>query len=54
MVKSKKSTIPATCKTCGGEVPPSVHLTAEGADYVYHFCSLPCQQKWPEKNKGKK
>ena len=26
------------CKVCSKEIPQSVAHTAEGADYVWHFC----------------
>ncbi len=34
------------CNTCQREIPISAALTAEGADYVWHFCGKPCYEKW--------
>ncbi len=40
------------CEVCLKEVPKSVALVAEAADYVAHFCGLECYSKW--KNGGEK
>ena len=34
------------CEVCITEVPLSVAKSAEGLDYVHHFCGLDCLQKW--------
>ncbi|WP_436306911.1 DUF3330 domain-containing protein [Variovorax sp. LjRoot290] len=39
------------CEICLGEVPQSAVLVPEVADYVAHFCGLPCYEllkKLPE------
>jgi hypothetical protein len=45
-----------TCEVCAREIPASVGLTAEGPDYILHFCGFECMDHWktrPE-NDGKK
>lgn len=39
------------CEECCAEIPPSAAVTAEGADYVYHFCGQDCYEKWQVKHK---
>lgn len=34
------------CDICLKEVPASVVKSAEGLDYVMHFCGLECFDKW--------
>jgi len=34
------------CEVCLTEVPLSVANSAEGLDYVHHFCGLNCLLKW--------
>lgn len=40
------------CETCKKEIPASVAMTAEGGDYIHHFCCPNCMdhffQKHPE------
>lgn len=54
MTKEKK----LKCEVCQKEIPHSVAHTAEGADYIHHFCSPECQDHYfrehPELKKGKK
>jgi hypothetical protein len=38
------------CDVCLTEVPASVAQTAEGPDYVQHFCGLDCLEKWQEQS----
>jgi hypothetical protein len=38
------------CDVCMAEVPASVAQTAEGPDYVQHFCGLDCLEKWQEQS----
>jgi uncharacterized protein DUF3330 len=35
-----------TCKVCLKEVPISEAKVPEATDYVLHFCSLECYNKW--------
>jgi YHS domain-containing protein len=37
---------PCECKNCCKQIPTSAALTAEGKDYVWHFCSKNCYEKW--------
>ena len=32
------------CEVCKKDIPTSVVITAEGAEYVHHFCSVECQE----------
>ena len=43
------------CSTCLAEIPADVALSAEGPDYVQHFCRLDCLGQWQDKlnKKGK-
>jgi len=41
-----------TCAVCLGEVPQSAATSSEATDYVSHFCSNECYEKW--KNPSKK
>ena len=41
------------CETCLTEIPPDEAQSAEGEDYVVHFCGLECYSKWKEQA-GKK
>lgn len=34
------------CNVCLKEIPRSVAQSAEGADYVYHFCGPECYERW--------
>jgi len=35
-----------SCEACKKEIPTSVALNMEGADYVYHFCSPDCRDHY--------
>ena len=37
------------CDHCHTEVPATVALSFEGADYVYHFCGPQCIEAWCKK-----
>jgi hypothetical protein len=37
------------CEVCTKEVPLSAAKTAEGFDYVMHFCGLDCYEAWQRK-----
>lgn len=34
------------CRVCGKEVPRDEAKSAEGEDYVVHFCGYDCYEKW--------
>lgn len=34
------------CEVCLREIPTSVAKSAEGPDYVHHFCGLECLGQW--------
>ena len=36
------------CAVCMTEIPASVAVSDEGADYVRHFCGEPCFARWRE------
>ena len=39
------------CSQCLKEIPASEAKSAEGTDYVVHFCGLECYDRWiKEKN----
>ncbi|MFP4131207.1 DUF3330 domain-containing protein [Thiohalospira sp.] len=42
------------CEVCLTEVPASVAQTAEGPDYVQHFCGLDCLERWQEQGEKTK
>lgn len=44
---------PIACDVCLTEIPASVAETAEGPDYIYHFCGLECYVKWQEAKEEK-
>ncbi|HGT2644412.1 TPA: DUF3330 domain-containing protein [Legionella pneumophila] len=47
MSKQEKEGCPlCQCATCCKEIPESAAATVEGADYVRHFCSTECYEKW--------
>jgi hypothetical protein len=50
MTKIDRPVEPETvaCEICMKEVPASEAKTAEGTDYVLHFCGLDCFAKWQE------
>lgn len=35
-----------TCAECCGQLPPTGAYSAEMDDYVSHFCSMTCYDKW--------
>jgi hypothetical protein len=36
------------CEICKKEIPKSVVITAEGAEYIHHFCSIECHDHYFE------
>lgn len=38
-----------SCEICLSEIPESVIHSAEGPDYVHHFCGLECLHVWHAK-----
>lgn len=40
---------PLACSVCMKEIPGDVDYTAEGHEYVFHFCGLDCYRKWHER-----
>lgn len=40
-----------SCDVCMTEIPPSVAETAEGDDYVMHFCGVECMEAWRKHQK---
>jgi hypothetical protein len=40
-----------SCAVCMVEIPASVALSDEGADYIQHFCGLDCLDSW-KREKG--
>lgn len=43
---SKAMETPIECDNCHTEIPASVALSFEGADYIYHFCGRQCLDVW--------
>lgn len=41
------------CSECLKEIPASEAKSAEGIDYVAHFCGLECYDKWIKENPDK-
>jgi len=37
-----------TCEVCLKEIPASLAVTGEAADYVHYFCGADCYAKWQE------
>lgn len=37
------------CAVCLKEIPKSEEHSAEGLDYLLHFCGLTCYEQWQEK-----
>lgn len=35
-----------SCEVCLKEIPISEAKSAEGSDYVYHFCGQGCYSEW--------
>ena len=42
------------CHVCEKIVPKAAALTAEGQEYVYHFCNTECLTFWKEKQEKEK
>jgi len=40
---------PVACEVCLKEIPASVAKTAEGGDYIHHFCGIECLEAWRAK-----
>jgi hypothetical protein len=38
--------VKAPCSECLQEIEPLPALTVDQQDYVYHFCSAECLEKW--------
>jgi len=51
MKASKDSCEQCICEECCAQIPSSAAVTAEGVDYVHHFCGQPCYEKWQAKHK---
>jgi hypothetical protein len=53
MTKIDRPVEPETvaCEVCLKEIPVSEAKTAEGTDYVLHFCGLDCFAKWQRQAK---
>ncbi len=41
-----------TCSICMKEIPESVAHSAEGEDYVLHFCGATCFEKWEKQTQS--
>jgi len=50
MTKLYDETEKVSCDMCKKEIPRSVVLSVEGADYTYHFCSPECKDHFFSKN----
>jgi hypothetical protein len=37
---------PIECNHCHTQIPATVALSFEGADYIYHFCGPQCLDVW--------
>lgn len=42
------------CEECCAQIPTSAAVTAEGVDYVHHFCGQACYEKWQAKQQEEK
>lgn len=51
MNQSKDKDKHLSCNVCHNEIPLSAALTPEGVDYVHHFCSKDCFEKWRKHQK---
>ncbi len=40
-----------SCDVCLKEIPASTAHTAEGGDYLYHFCGVECLEAWKRKQR---
>ena len=41
------------CSQCLKEIPASEAKSAEGTDYVVHFCGLECYDRWIKEKQDK-
>lgn len=41
------------CHVCKKEIPKAAALSAEGKEYVLHFCDISCLDHWEKENEGK-
>ena len=50
MIDSTRPTEPdlVHCDICLSEIPASAAQTAEGDDYIAHFCGIECYKKWQQ------
>lgn len=37
------------CEVCLTEIPETVAQTAEGPDYIHHFCGIDCMSRWKQR-----
>ena len=42
------------CQICMKEVPKDLSKSAEGVEYVYHFCGQECFEKWEKQEDDQK
>lgn len=42
---------PIECEICLKEIPESAAFTAEGSEYVGHFCGIECYQEFLRKRR---
>lgn len=40
------------CEVCLGQIPTDTAVSAEGDDYVLHFCGIACYRQWREQDRG--
>lgn len=40
-----------SCVQCCAQIPESAAITVEGGEYVQHFCSQECYEKWQNNQK---
>jgi hypothetical protein len=43
-----------SCEGCKKQISASTALTFEAADYIWHFCSQPCYDKWQAEKSANK
>jgi hypothetical protein len=43
-----------SCHVCKNEIPKAAALTAEGREYVLHFCDISCLDYWKKEKEEKK
>lgn len=49
---AKQKQVLCGCDVCHKDIPVSAAMTAEGADYVWHFCGKSCYEKWLSEEKN--